>query len=394
MQSNKWWINKDVLLISFSAFFADMGYQAILAAFPVFLVIVLKAPIYMLGFAYALTYGVGAVFGYIGGILGDKVGRKRVSIAGNIFILLLSGLGFAANAIQALLLYASGWWSRDFRTPPRRAMLSEATTKRQRQHAFGLLHVLDIGGGSIAIAYLLLLLYLKISIRHIFLFTALPLIISTSLLLFVRVGKTFKELRLKEGRSISLKTASNRRILKGVLLATALFGFSFYSLGFPIITIAQESHNNMLGILSYAVFLVFSAAAGYLIGTRARKMNMIKGLSTFGYALAALASLLLGVFYSMHLNVAFSYSAVALLGIATGSIETFEPTIISFISPKRGVSKGMGYLTASRSVGLFIANAWMGILYTLSPAFSYYYAFAVSLSASVILLYMGRGFRK
>ena len=42
------WLTRDVLLISLSAFFADAGYQALIAGFPIFLVIYLKAPVYML----------------------------------------------------------------------------------------------------------------------------------------------------------------------------------------------------------------------------------------------------------------------------------------------------------------------------------------------------------
>ena len=395
MPSGKWWINKDALMISLSAFFADMGYQAIVAGFPIFLVIVLKAPVYMLGIAYALTYGIGALFGYAGGVIGDKLGKKKTAIAGNIFILLLSSIGFATSALQSVFLYASGWWSRDFRSPPRRAMMSESTPESKRRQAFGTLHALDIGGGAIAIVYLLLLLYIKVSIRTIFLITSLPIVVSTLFLLFVRSRPAGRRVdRRSNAYKQPHKLLSDRKTLMGVLFATSLFGFSFYSLGFPILTITQQSHSSALGILAYGIFLLFSAAAGYMIGSKAKRMNMIKGLSILGYALAALGSLGLGLYYSMHLVTPFSYAAVAMLGIAVGSVETFEPTIISFISPRQDASRGMGYLTASRSIGLFIANAWMGILYAVSPAYSYYYAFLVSISAAIILLYMGRGFRR
>ncbi len=394
MHADKWWINKNALLLSLSAFFADLGYQVILAGFPVFLVIMLHAPVYLLGILYAITYGGGAIAGYLGGVFGDRLGRKKVSIFGNAFILLLSSIGFAGNAVQSVVLFATGWWSRDLRTPPRRAMLGEATSKSERGRAFGLLHLFDIGGGAIAVSYLIFLLYLRLRIQTIFLATALPLSISTICLLFVTVGRKGKS-REKAGpeSNITKRSALGTGTLKGILVATALFGFSFYSLGFPILTISQASGNSILGILSYLVYLLFSAVAGYIIGLNARRINMVRGLAFFGYLLAAIAALLLSASYALHLGLGVMYLAVALIGIALGSIETLEPTIITFISSDSEMSRKLGYLTSSRSIGLFVANLSMGVLYAVDPAYSYLYAAFVSLAAAAILLQFGRGFR-
>ncbi|MEM3227687.1 MAG: hypothetical protein QXK65_01935, partial [Candidatus Micrarchaeaceae archaeon] len=69
------WLSRDALLISLSAFFADAGYQALIAGFPIFLVLYLKAPAYMLGIAMALAYGIGSLFAYFGGKAADRYGK-------------------------------------------------------------------------------------------------------------------------------------------------------------------------------------------------------------------------------------------------------------------------------------------------------------------------------
>jgi MFS family permease len=392
--AGKWWINRNALLLNLSAFFADMGYQAVIAAFPILIVIVFHAPVYILGIAYAITFGIGSIFGYIGGILGDKLGRKRMAILGNLFIPILSFTGLAANYAESMSLFFSGWWARDFRTPPRRAMLSEATTKNTRGKAFGSLHAFDIGGGAIAVGYLILLLSMKWQMQRILLITAIPLLVSTLCLLFVTVGK--RKNTIQTGNKIQNanreKVRINRSTMIGVLVATSLFGFSFYNLGFPILTIAQSS-NNIYGIASYMIYLAFSAVSGYVIGTMARKLNLVKSLSLLGYALAAFGSLLIGLSYLMHLHLLFSYIAVAMIGIALGVIETFEPTILSVISPKQNTSKTLGYLTSSRSIGLFMGNVIMGLLYVLNPFYSYMYAFVVALAAAIIMFMLGKDFR-
>ena len=397
MARQRWWINSNVLLISMSAFFADMGYQAILAGFPVFLVLVLHAPAYYLGIAYALAYGIGALFSTAGGILGDRLGRKKVAIIGNVFILILPFLSFAASAIQALSTFSAGWWARNFRSPPRRAMLSESTTKKERPRAFGLLHALDVGGGVIAVAYLLILLYLKMSLQSIFIFTAIPISISTVCLILVKSRKYNKAAKKSESKikskRISVKSRMRADTLKGVLISTALFGFSSYSLGFPIITIASRAGSDLIGIFSYFVYLAFSAAAGYIIGQQARRLNIVKGLAFLGYLLAAIASAILAFYYIAAANVLLSYFAVALLGVSLGAIETFEPTIISLITSKEEQGRKQGYLTSSRSIGLFTANIGMGILYAINPSYSYVYAAAVASAAVIILLYFGRDYK-
>lgn len=50
-------MNRDVLLVSFCAYFADLGCQTAIAVFPIFLVLVLGAPSYAFGVAKAVTYG-------------------------------------------------------------------------------------------------------------------------------------------------------------------------------------------------------------------------------------------------------------------------------------------------------------------------------------------------
>ncbi len=388
--TTKWWINRNVISLSLSAFFADLGYQAVTAGFPILLVLIFHAPVYMLGLAYAIAYGVGSLFGYVGGILGDRFGRKKIAMLGNVFIPFLSLTGLAINYTEAVGLFSGGWWARNFRTPARRALLSESTTKRNRSRAFGLLHVFDIGGGAIAVAYVIVLLYLGWQLQTILLITAIPILISTLFLFPVR--PRLKNTLNKSTLKADLGNVINTHTVAGVLLATSLYGFSFYSLGFPILTIAQGS-TDMYGIGSYLIYLAVSAISGYTIGVKLKKRNPVKSLSILGYALASFGSLVIGVSYVMHFHILFSLVAVAMMGIALGVIETLEPTILSVIASKSSTSKVLGYLTSSRSVGLFLGNVIMGILYTFDPFYSYMYAFLGAMAAALILLWFGKDFK-
>ena len=380
----KAWLNRNIIFISLSAMFADLGYQTIIAGFPILLVLYFGAAPTLFGLASALAFGIGSFLGYLGGRIGDRYGNKKIAIIGNLLIPLLSLIGLAISPIAAIALFCGGWWARNFRTPSRRKLLSDSAVKSAKTKAFGFLHMLDIGGGMLSIIALLILLGNGLSLRTIFLITAVPILLSTIFLLFVKSPKV--NLR-KRNSSINVSSRGNINAYKGVIIATALYGFSSYSLGFPILTIAKSS-TSILGIASYLIYMGISAFTGYLIGLNVK--SIIKVLSFYGYIISAVGSLLLGISYAFNLGIFPMYIGVAILGFGFGVIETLEPTVVSIAS---NTSNSMGFLTASRSLGLFFGNLIMGILYVINPFDSYTYAAVVSIIAGIIIYTAGRSFK-
>jgi MFS family permease len=177
-----------------------------------------------------------------------------------------------------------------------------------------------------------------------------------------------------------------------VLVASALFGFSFYSLGFPILTAAQSAggatpHAEAAGVLAYALYLGVSAPTGLIAGGARRAGTWT--LALWGYLAACLGSVVLAVFGTAGGPIGL-YLGVIILGLALGVVETLEPTIVSRVTPSNRKSRGMGALTAARSIGLFCGNLFMGLLYHFGPSYSYSYAALVALAAAVILVAAGR----
>jgi len=390
------WLTHDVLLISLSAFFADAGYQALIAGFPLFLVLYLHAPAYYLGIVMAFAYGIGSLFAYIGGRLADIFGKKAIAIIGNLLISILSFTGFSSSALSSGALFSTGWWFRNFRTPARRAMLGDITKKRDKGKVFGFLNALDIGGGLVAVTYLSIGLLLNIPFSLLFLITIVPILLSTLCLVFVYykglpVVNQQKLLNSKSASAIhnssnkfnKFRSNSSRRIFYAVLAASTLFGLSFYSFSFPVLTVAQQS-SSVLGAGSYLIFLIFSALFGYILGSRIK--DMVKGLALLGYMLAGIGSLILGISFTLHYGVLASYLAIALMGIGAGSIETFEPALISLFRKRSASGSGMGMLTSSRSIGLFFSNLAVGFLYMIGPLFAYSFSALLAISAGVVLI--------
>ena len=104
--------------------------------------------------------------------MGDWFGRKRVAVIGNSLIILVSLMGLARSYLEALVFFMLGWWARNLRTPPRRAMLAEVTSPEERAEAYGILHSLDIAGALLSIAYLAVLLFIRFPMEYILLLTS------------------------------------------------------------------------------------------------------------------------------------------------------------------------------------------------------------------------------
>lgn len=380
------WLTREVLLISLSAFFADLGYQAVVGLFPIYITHVLDQKPYIFGLIMALTYGIGSLISYAGGRIGDRFNKKRVALAGNLLIPLLSLSGLPSGVAASGGLYMGGWFSRDFRSPPRRAMLVEASDPSFRPNVFGFLHSLDVGGGTLSAIIAFALLSSGVRIGVVMLLSIIPILVSSLMLVMTRGEKHEGYVRkLEESANTPQieESGSNTRIF---LVAVAMFGFSYYSLGFPIITVSSETGSFALGIATYAVFLGASGLTGFLAGSI--RLNALGALWKLGYAVAAIGSLLIALSYLLHAGVVGFYLSTAVLGCGTGVIETYEPVVTTVMAPPSRLSRGLGSLSQWRSIGLFTSNILMGILFTVSVFSSYIYAFATALAGAMLLAYL------
>lgn len=376
-------LNRDAYLLCFSAFFADLGYQGVSALFPLYIILRLHAPVFMYGIVTAIAFGGGSLFSYIGGRAGDRFDRKAIAICGNAFIPLMAFSGLAHGLWLASTLFILGWWARYFRTPARRALLVNVTPPRERGMAFGFLHAVDIGGGMLSALAALLFLSLRVRIEIIILFAVLPLIVSTVLLFFVQ--RTHIYPAATPTASADARDSDGRGLLIALLASATFYGFSFYDLGFPILT-AAAGHSTTAGyeagVLAFVIYLGTSAVSGYTLG--ASRVSPVQSLWLAGYLPSALGSGLIGATELLHLHAASFYLSVAILGLGMGGVETFEPTLVSAVVGHGRLSRGMGFLSVSRGIGLFLSNLVVGILFSMSRSLPYFYACGSALVATLI----------
>lgn len=292
-------LNRDAYLLCFSAFFADLGYQGVAALFPLYIVFRLHAPVFAYGIVTAVAFGGGSFFSYIGGLVGDRLDRKAVALARNTFIPLMAFSGIVHGLWPAAALFILGWWARYFRTPARRALLVNVTRPEERGFAFGFLHALDIGGGMLSALGALLLLYAGSAIGTIMLYAVVPLVISTVLLFFVQ--RTELHPAPTPRTAAGEREPGERALMVALLLSATLYGFSFYNLGFPILSATGGQATRAgyeYGVLAFLIYLGVSAASGYALG--AGRPSMVRSVWLFGYLPSAVGSGLIGLSELLH----------------------------------------------------------------------------------------------
>ena len=275
----------------------------------------------------------------------------------------------------------------------------EISNPNYRSKIFGFLHALDVGGGLIAVIYSIVLVLLQVPLREIILLTMIPLFVSSLSLALARTGfhelfvaregvSTMKPIEKaqdpNEQEKMEEKVQRDNFVYKAILLSATFFGFSYYALGFPIVTVARSQGSAVLGIVTFGIYLGVSALAGFSLGSL-RGKRPFRTLWSFGYVLAAISSLVIGLSFSFHYNVAVYYLGAAGLGFATGSVETFEPVLISTLVKSSKLSSGLGWLSSTRALGLFVSNIVMGVLFVFSEFDSYLYAALTALVAGSIL---------
>jgi len=421
------WRTRDVWAIAGSAFFADLGYQAVMAAFPLYLVLRLHAPVVVYGLAAGLAYGGGALLGYLGGRLGERFGLRRVTLAGNLGIPLLSLCALPGSVPAAVVLLCAGWWCRSIRSPTRRAMLTAAVPRpAERAAAFGFLHALDVGGATLAGLGALGAVAAGVPYRWLFLATVVPLLASSACLALAHPPEPAR--RRSVGAAPGAAAAAGgptapapapgaepvpvtgpsgatapggagaKRPAPGagalpalglLLAATAVFGISSYSLGFPVLDVARARGAVAAdGVGAFVVVQAASSATGYLLGPRLAgdPRRRVGQLAAAGYGLAGLASAGLAVGGAGVAGLPLLLASVAVLGVALGVVETLEPALVSDLARQRSDSRAFGALSGARGSGVLVGNLAVGGLFAVGAEWGFTYAAATAVGAGCLLL--------
>jgi MFS family permease len=383
------WLTRDVLGMSLTSFFSDLGHEMATAILPLF-IISIGAPPAALGAIEGVADALSSFIKLGAGWASDKVGRRKpIAVAGY----LLTGLTTGAFALattwpHVLIARSIGWLGRGIRGPVRDAMLADAVPPEARGRAFGFHRMGDTLGAVLgpALAFVLLGAF---NYRALFVLTLIPGVLSA--LTFAAFVRERANAPIKGGNFLGMVNGLPTKF-KLFLIGVGLFGAGDFAHSLltlraaqmltPSLGAAQAGH---IAIALYVLHNILYAGMSYPVGALADRFGK-RGLLALGYLIAAVMGL--GWMVAIP-QVAYLSLLFALGGTFIAAEDALESAVAADLLPAEIRGTGYGVLATVNGLGDFISSLAVGALWTaVNPAAGFAYAVVLSVIGAVVVFWV------
>lgn len=379
------WLNRTVVGIGLASLCSDVGHEMATAAMPALLAS-LGSTSLLLGLIEGLSDGVASFAKLYSGLYSDRL-RRRKPLAVFGYFLTASGMASFALATRSwhvLLGRVVGWLGRGVRSPIRKVLLTEATTKETYGRAFGFERSLDSAGAVVGPLLALALVH-RSGVRSVFAYTFIPGVVAA--LLIMTLVREKPHPAQPHARLLGGMRALPERFRR-FLLGVGIAGLGDFSNTLLILWAAQAwtprfgaARAAALAMSFYVGFNVVYAASCYVAGSLADRLPK-KGVLATGYALAAIPAAAL-----LWPGASFGKFAVVfgVSGLYMGVWETVESATAAVYLPASVRGVGFGALETVNGVGDLVSSIVVGALWVASPALAMSTVIVTSLLGATII---------
>jgi MFS family permease len=186
---------QSVIVLSLVSFFTDFSSEMVYPLLPVFLSSVLGAGALALGVIEGIAESTAALFKIVSGFWTDRTQRRKPLIVAGYSVagLVRPLVGLATLWPVVLALRFVDRIGKGLRTSPRDALIADATNPGQRGAAYGFHRAADHAGAVLGpLVAAALLTFGSVSLRHVFLLSAIPAVLVV-VILFVGIKEPRKK---------------------------------------------------------------------------------------------------------------------------------------------------------------------------------------------------------
>lgn len=343
---------KQVILLGWVSFFADVSSEMIYPLLPLFLNSVLGAPVLALGLIEGLAQAVVSVMSALSGIFSDRI-RKRVG-----FVRWGYGLPILG---KALICIAASWnvvllgrlidrLGKGLRGSPRDALLADAIEVERRGEAFGYHRMMDTAGATLGVLIAAAALWFlrgestSYMYRVVFGLSALLAVSSLVVTWFISEAETPASINVhSEGSAAKLSAETHTHLGRRyweTLVILAVFAFANSSDTFLLLRASHLGLSGLEVVLAYALYNVtyalFSQRSGRLSDTFGRWGIILTGWILYAVVYAGVACVSGGYLWFLF----------ALYGVYMALTEGVSKALIVDCVPasKRGEALGLLYM--------------------------------------------------
>jgi len=366
---------KTVIKFATASLLNDIGSEMVRPFWPVFVTVVLGAPMSFLGLLDGIGDSLSNLVRFPAGYLSDRFGKRKPFIWLGYFFAGFSRIGYALSVLPYHLIPLKVMDRLGkLRDPPRDAMLSEISSKKRGKY-FGILTAADNFGATLGPIFAFVL-FSSLGYRNLFLLAAVPSILSALVILFVK--EKFAKTKQPKFRIDSL---SRNMIL--LIIVSALFALSWFSISFMVVFVSKWIDIAFVPILFIVMSVAASAVsipAGRLSDRIGRKKLLAAGYFIFGLVCAGF------ILFTPGLALFFSVALFALYGAHYGIVTTLQSPFVSDLAAENRASV-LGLFQTVFGICSLPASVIAGILWDfVSPAAPFLYGLVLSFLSAFLLL--------
>ena len=376
---------KNIILIGFVSFFADISSEMVYPVIPLYLVSAFGATPVLVGIIEGIAESLASLLKVFSGYISDRFNKKKA----------IAFSGYSTGLIYKIaLLTASSWvgilgariidrFGKGIRTAPRDVMVAESSTQTQMGKSFGIHKALDMAGSAIGIllAYIILTHIGDAAYKPIFVISIIPIIISLILFIFIKEKKRDITLSTREHFWQNIKSLDKN--LKLYLAVAFIFTLGNSSNAFLLLKAADVGFSSTNTILLYFAYNLTASLLAVLFGKKSdktgRKKILIAGYLTFAivYLLFAFAT------QKWALVMAF-----VLYGAYAAQVTGVERAFIAEITPAHMKGTMLGLHSTIVGVALLPASVIAGALWSSVGSFApFLFGAVLSFGAAILLLF-------
>jgi len=377
-------LDPNVRTLGFVSMLADLSSEIAYPLFPIFVTVVLGAPVALLGLIEGIAEATASITKYPFGQAADYTGRRKPFVLG----------GYTLGALGKLVIALSPGWGmalagrttdrlgKGMRTAPRDDLIAANTKPDQQGLAFGLHRSMDTLGAVLGPLAAVVMLEAHVPLRWIFAVAVIPGLLSV--LLIVLLVREHRETPRKQAFRLSLpRSAAFRWLLTGSLVfAVGNSSDTFILLKAKDLVGGSLIHAAVGATLLYVLYNAVYAAGSLPLGGLSDRVGQYP-LVIAGYVVFALVYL----GFAAAGSVAALAGLFAAYGLYIAATEGTSKALIGRAIPTGERASALGLYYTATGLAAFAASTVGGLLWTAFGAWATFaYGAAAALVAAALML--------
>ncbi len=377
----------NVILIGVISFLTDASSEMIVPILPLFLTEVMLAPMLIVGLLEGVAESTASILKAVSGVWCDRARRRAPFMTAGYSLSTVSKLLFAFSTIwqHVVGLKIAERVGKGIRAAPKDALLADSCTPETRGKAYGFHKAMDTAGAAVGVAIALVLIaFLTLGYRTIFLLSAIPAVIAVLLIFFIDESERTEEKVCRNKTPVLVGFRKFPFELKVFVTAMAILSVTSVMTSFLIVLSKDSGANPTMTILLYLAFNLIYAGFSIPAGSISDKVGRYPVI-LIGYA----SLFLMFIVASLCNNLWMALTAFLLYGFAYALTQGVQKALVADLAPKDMRGSALGLYNMAIGIAALPMAIIGGLLWDLYGAWStFMFGAGVSSFGLVMLIWL------